>query len=126
MPQRRLGDELRRSLGSTTRCILRRSNTRFKNGQALNVMPVTLAVDAMGGDHGPSVTVPASIGFLEAVADARVILVGRQDLLDAALARYKGRHESSVGHRVSIHAASEVVDMNEPPADALRRKKDSS
>src|SRR5438105_10035372 len=89
-------------------------------------MPVTLAVDAMGGDHGPSVTVPASIGFLEAMPDARVILVGRQDSLDAALARHKKKRESSVLHRLSIHAASEVVDMDEPPADALRRKKDSS
>jgi glycerol-3-phosphate acyltransferase PlsX len=89
-------------------------------------MPVTLAVDAMGGDHGPSVTVPASIGFLEATADARVILVGRQDLLDAALVRHKGGHQSGARNRLSIHPASEVVDMDEPPADALRRKKDSS
>ena len=89
-------------------------------------MPVTLAVDAMGGDHGPSVTVPASIGFLEATADARVILVGRQDLLDAALARHKGGHQSGARNRLSIHAASEAVDMDEPPADALRKKKDSS
>jgi phosphate acyltransferase len=89
-------------------------------------MPVTLAVDAMGGDHGPSVTVPASIEFLEAAGDARVILVGRQDSLDAALARHKGRHESSARDRLSVHAASEVVDMDEPLADALRKKKDSS
>ena len=89
-------------------------------------MPVTLAVDAMGGDHGPSVTVPASIGFLEATADARVILVGRQDSLDAALARHKAKNESGARDRLSVHVASEVVDMDEPPADALRKKKDSS
>src|SRR5438105_2304518 len=89
-------------------------------------MPVTLAVDAMGGDHGPSVTVPASIGFLEATADARVILVGRKDSLDAALDRHKAKNESGARDRLSVHAASEVVDMDEPPADALRRKKDSS
>jgi len=88
-------------------------------------MPVTLAVDAMGGDHGPSVTVPAAIGFLDAIADARVILVGRQDSLDAALDRHKAKNEST-RDRLSVHAASEVVDMDEPPADALRKKKDSS
>ena len=85
-------------------------------------MPVTVAVDAMGGDHGPSVTVPASIAFLEATPDARVILVGLQAPLDAAVAREK----SGARERLSIRAASEVVDMDEPPADALRKKKDSS
>ena len=85
-------------------------------------MPVTLAVDAMGGDHGPSVTVPASLGFLESADNARVILVGRPDALDAALAKAK----SSARDRVAVQPASEVVDMDEPPADALRKKKDSS
>ncbi|HEY3177859.1 MAG TPA: phosphate acyltransferase PlsX [Casimicrobiaceae bacterium] len=89
-------------------------------------MPVTLAVDAMGGDNGPSVTVPASVGFLEAIADARVVLVGRKDLLDAALDRNKAMRQSRARDRISVHAASEIVDMDEPPADALRKKKDSS
>jgi glycerol-3-phosphate acyltransferase PlsX len=85
-------------------------------------MPVSVAVDAMGGDHGPAVTVPAAIAFLKATPDARVILVGLQAPLEAALA-----HERSPAReRVSIRAASEVVDMDEPPADALRKKKDSS
>ena len=83
-------------------------------------MRVTLAVDAMGGDHGPAVTVPASLRFLDAESDARVILVGRREAIDAALAKEK-RNE-----RLSVHAATEVVDMDEPPADALRKKKDSS
>jgi len=83
-------------------------------------MPVTLAVDAMGGDHGPPVTVPASLRFVETVADARVILVGRRDAIEAAL------REEKRSDRVSIQAAAEVVDMDEPPADALRKKKDSS
>src|SRR5205807_9680289 len=42
-------------------------------------MRVTIAVDAMGGDHGPPVTVAASLRFLEELPDARVILVGRED-----------------------------------------------
>jgi phosphate acyltransferase len=83
-------------------------------------MPVTLAVDAMGGDHGPSVTVPASLRFLEDAADARVILVGRRDAIEDSLAKEKPND------RVSVQAAVEVVDMDEPPADALRKKKDSS
>ncbi len=85
-------------------------------------MSVTVAVDAMGGDHGPTVTVPAALAFLEATPDARVVLVGLAAPLEAALAR----SQSPARSRVSIHPASEVVDMDEPPADALRKKKDSS
>ncbi len=85
-------------------------------------MPVTVAVDAMGGDHGPSVTLPAALRFLEETPDARVILVGQEGPLKAAMARQK----SQAASRVTIHAASEIVEMHEPPADALRRKKDSS
>ena len=85
-------------------------------------MTVTVAVDAMGGDHGPPVTVPAALAFLEAAPDARVVLVGPPAALDAALAKARPQ----VRERISVRAASEVVDMNEPPADALRRKKDSS
>ena len=85
-------------------------------------MPVTVAVDAMGGDHGPSVTVIAAARFVKAHADAEVILVGREADLAAPLARVPQRWRA----QLRLHAASEVVDMDEPPADALRRKKDSS
>jgi phosphate acyltransferase len=85
-------------------------------------MPVTVAVDAMGGDHGPPVTVPGCQRFLETVADARVILVGRADALAAPLAKVP----LPLRERIAIEPASEVVDMDEPPAEALRKKKDSS
>ncbi|MET0442900.1 MAG: phosphate acyltransferase PlsX [Casimicrobiaceae bacterium] len=85
-------------------------------------MPVTIAVDAMGGDHGPSVTVPASLQFLDEHADARVVLVGLEPAITEALAKSR----SSAKQRAVVRACSEVVTMDEPPADALRKKKDSS
>jgi glycerol-3-phosphate acyltransferase PlsX len=85
-------------------------------------MSVTVAVDAMGGDHGPIVTVPAALAFLEERPDARVILVGLEPALTDALAKTK----STAKDRATIQACSEVVEMDEPPADALRKKKDSS
>ena len=85
-------------------------------------MPVTVAVDAMGGDHGPSVTVPAALAFLEATPGARIIVVG----LDAPLQQQLAKAKSPARDRVTIVAATEVVGMDEPPADALRKKKDSS
>ena len=85
-------------------------------------MPVTIAVDAMGGDLGPDVTVPASLLFLEETPDARVLLVGNEDAIAKARAAAKPR----AAERATIHAASEIVEMHEAPAEALRRKKDSS
>ena len=85
-------------------------------------MPVTVAVDAMGGDHGPGVTVAAALEFLAATPDARVILVGAEPAIRAALVNAP----APALQRIVVHAASEVVSMDEPPADALRRKKDSS
>jgi len=85
-------------------------------------MPVTVAIDAMGGDHGPAVTLSAALRFLEETPDARVIAVGLGGPLEAALARQK----SPALDRLVLHAVTEVVEMHEPPADALRKKKDSS
>jgi phosphate acyltransferase len=85
-------------------------------------MPVTVAVDAMGGDSGLPVTVAASLKFLEDTPGARVILVG----LEAPLAQALAKSRSRAKDRVTIQAATEVVAMDEPPADALRKKKNSS
>ena len=85
-------------------------------------MSVTVAVDAMGGDHGPAVTVPSSLAFLEETPGASVVLVGRREAIDPLLARSR----SPAKDRIRVRDATEVVGMDEPPADALRRKKDSS
>ena len=76
----------------------------------------------MGGDHGPSVTVPAALTAVKEDPDLRVILVGLREPLDAAL---NGAHRS-LGDRVIVREASQVVTMDEKPQDALRKKKDSS
>ncbi|WP_394755021.1 phosphate acyltransferase PlsX [Rhodoferax sp.] len=76
---------------------------------------ITIAVDCMGGDHGPSVTLPACRHFLDGHADAQLLLVGRPESLGAF------SHQ-----RAKVVAASEVVGMDDPLEIALRRKKDSS
>lgn len=83
-------------------------------------MPYTIAVDCMGGDHGPVVTVPAALQFLASHPQAKLVLVGREEALIPVL----GVH--GFGDRIRIHHASEVVGMDEGPALALRNKKDSS
>jgi glycerol-3-phosphate acyltransferase PlsX len=76
---------------------------------------ITIAVDCMGGDHGPSVTLPACTEFLDAHPEAHLILVGLSEAL-----------KGFVHARATVVAASEVVTMDDPLEVALRRKKDSS
>jgi glycerol-3-phosphate acyltransferase PlsX len=83
---------------------------------------ITLAVDCMGGDHGPRVTVAAALEFLAAAPDAAVVLVGQRDAIDAQLRRMKARPDA----RLRVQHAAEVIAMDEPPGQALRAKKDSS
>ncbi|MDO8932082.1 MAG: phosphate acyltransferase PlsX [Rhodocyclaceae bacterium] len=85
-------------------------------------MAITIAVDCMGGDHGPSVTLPAVFDFLRHDLDCATILVGREEALRPLL----GNAEAEFGARLRVHHASEVVAMDEPVASALRNKKDSS
>ena len=75
----------------------------------------TLAVDCMGGDHGPAVTLVACRQFLEQHPEAQLLLVGKPDAL-VALQHLRAR----------VVAASEVVTMDDSVEVALRRKKDSS
>jgi phosphate acyltransferase len=82
----------------------------------------TISIDAMGGDFGTSVTIPASLACLSANPDLHLILVGDQvilnDLLSQALVDFQDR--------LTIVHASERVEMDESPAKALKNKKDSS
>lgn len=82
----------------------------------------TVALDGMGGDHGPSVVIPAALATLEEEPNAKLILVGRREQLLAELQRRRGRESE----RLHIHHAPEVVAMDESPAQALRTKKASS
>jgi glycerol-3-phosphate acyltransferase PlsX len=77
----------------------------------------------MGGDHGPSVTIPASLDFLATDDDARLLLVGRPDALAAELARHRG---AAGNPRLEVVEAAEVVAMDEDVRTAIRTKKHSS
>jgi len=76
----------------------------------------------MGGDHGPHVTVPAALEFQRGRGDVDLVLVGLRDVIGAELTA----RGAPPGPRLRVHHASEVVNMDEPPAQALRFKKDSS
>jgi glycerol-3-phosphate acyltransferase PlsX len=85
-------------------------------------MDVTLAIDAMGGDHGTSVTVPAALDYLKRFPGDSIVLVGIPDAIEAELRAQKAQ----ISSHLRIHTATEVVGMDEQPQSALRGKKDSS
>ena len=84
------------------------------------MQPITIALDAMGGDHGPSVVVPAALAAVERIDRLKAVLVGDTERIADALG---GRKQPE---RVRVHHAGEQVEMDEPPAQALRTKRDSS
>lgn len=79
-----------------------------------------IAVDAMGGDFAPSVVVEGAV-LAARESSSSVILVGDRDRVEAELARHPG-----AGKNISVVHASEVIGMDESPAQAVRKKKDSS
>ena len=81
----------------------------------------TLAIDAMGGDHGLATTIPAVISSLKHYPELNIQLFGDQSAISSALS-----HHTYDTSRVSIHHADQVVEMDESPSKALRNKKNSS
>lgn len=84
-------------------------------------MAIKIAIDAMGGDHSLSVTVPASIDALKKFSDVHITLVGKQAEIEQALANYQ--YDQT---RLNVVHADQVVEMDDLPSKALRNKRQSS
>ncbi|CAB1275939.1 phosphate acyltransferase PlsX [Candidatus Nitrosacidococcus tergens] len=85
-------------------------------------MAITIALDAMGGDYGPQVVVPAALSVLLEIKDVTLILVGdHKSIYDLVIA-----NKGVLNERLVIQHASQKVEMDELPSQALRSKKDSS
>src|SRR5262249_26297928 len=80
-----------------------------------------LALDAMGGDHAPGPIVAGAVQAVHADPELRVLLVGEQAQVGPCLAQAGGPHE-----RISLFPCTQVVGMDEPPVEALRKKPDNS
>ena len=81
---------------------------------------ITVAVDAMGGDHGPGVIIEGSIQAARKWG-TKIVLVGDTDTVQAELAEH-----DCTGLSITVEHASEVVGMHDSASDAIRKKKDSS
>ncbi|MFZ5669893.1 MAG: phosphate acyltransferase PlsX [Pseudomonadota bacterium] len=83
--------------------------------------PLVIAIDAMGGDHGPSVTVPAVDIAARAQPDLRFLLHGDRAAIEAELARAPAARAAS-----EVRHTDRFIAMDEKPAQAMRRGKGSS
>lgn len=90
--------------------------------QVVKLTEVTIAVDAAGGDHGAATVVPAVMQALTKHSQLKAILAGDEAQLEAL----RAQAPASVQSRCRLQHASQRVEMDEPPAQALRKKKDSS
>ena len=82
---------------------------------------VNVAVDAMGGDNAPGEIIKGTVDALNAYRQLRVMLVGLEEIVKEELAKYTYPEK-----RVRIVNATEIIEMAEPPVNAIRKKKDSS
>lgn len=82
---------------------------------------IKVAVDAMGGDYAPVEMVKGAIDAVSKNDQLEVVLVGKEDVVSEELKKY-----SYPRNQISIVHASEVIETDEPPVNAIRRKKDSS
>lgn len=85
-------------------------------------MSATLAIDVMGGDHGPKAILPACVQFLQHCPQSRLLLVGQPEAVTPLLSQLRLQGDA----RVEFVPASEVVAMDDSVEVALRRKRDSS
>jgi len=81
---------------------------------------LTIAIDAMGCDDGPSVVIDGALQASEVFTQVKLLLVGHEDIIQGELAKHKQNPQISVLH------APEVITPDEVPTSAIRRKKDSS
>ena len=89
--------------------------------------PLHIAIDAMSGDCGPSVCVPAALEAARAFPDVRFTLIGKEEDLQRQLkARSGARAAAANPANVGCLFATQIVQMTDHPREALRRKKDSS
>ena len=82
---------------------------------------IRVAVDAMGGDNAPAEIVKGAVEALKASTDLKVILVGQEEAVQQELSKYQ--YDAS---RMEVVNATEIIEMAEPPVQAIRTKKDSS
>ena len=82
---------------------------------------VKIAVDAMGGDNAPGEIVAGAVMAAQSREDIQIFLIGKEEVVSEELKKHTYKKE-----QIEVVNATEVIETEEPPVNAIRTKKDSS
>ena len=84
-----------------------------------------ILLDAMGGDNAPDANIKGAISAINEVT-AEVVLVGNKDIISKKIREFYGKDINEISPRLSIYNATETIEMEDMPTQAIKTKKDSS
>lgn len=85
-----------------------------------------IILDAMGGDNAPDATIKGAIKAIKEI-ESEIILVGNEKIINAKIKELYGKENiSDISNKITIHNATETIEMEDIPTRAIKHKKDSS
>ena len=84
-----------------------------------------ILLDAMGGDNAPDANIRGAIEAINEV-EAEVVLVGQEAIINTKVKEFYGKDLKEISPRLSVYNATEIIDMEDVPTQAIKNKKDSS
>ena len=84
-----------------------------------------IILDAMGGDNAPDANIKGAVNAINKVK-AEVVLIGKEEIIRNKVKEFYGKEVEEISNRLKIVNATETIEMEDKPTDAIRHKKDSS
>ncbi len=84
-----------------------------------------IILDAMGGDNGPDANIKGAVNAITKVK-AEIVLVGKEEIIRSKIKEFYGKEIEEISDRLTIHNATETIQMEDQPTVAIKHKKDSS
>ena len=84
-----------------------------------------ILLDAMGGDNAPDANIKGAVSAINEV-EAEVVLIGKEDVIRSKIKEFYGKEIEEISPRLKIHNATETIEMEDVPTQAIKTKKDSS
>lgn len=86
---------------------------------------MVILLDAMGGDNAPDATIKGAVKAIDQIK-AKLILIGNEDIIKSKITEFYNKDISEISDRLEIRNATETIEMEDIPTQAIKRKKDSS
>lgn len=86
---------------------------------------MVILLDAMGGDNAPDATIKGAVKVIDQIK-AKLILIGNEDIIKSKIKEFYNKDISEISDRLEIRNATETIEMEDIPTQAIKRKKDSS